>query len=860
VEPIFKPRPPPIDLRADADPRRARRRDAPKPRRRLMAGARAALSGVGGVFAWIFALAIAVGILAAGGGGLFVYQMSRGLPDYAQLASYQPPVMTRLHAADGRVFADYAVERRIFVPLEAVPARLVEAFISAEDKTFWTHPGLSVPDIVRAAVTNAQNWGRKRPVGASTITQQVAKNLLLSNEVSIERKVKEALLALRIEEALPKRRIMELYVNEIYLGFQAYGVAAASLMYFGKPLDELDLHEMAFLAALPKAPNNYNPLRFPERARERRDWVLGRMLEDGKITQAEHAAARAAPIAVRGRGEAADVARADHFAEEVRRELLARFGEEQLYKGGLSVRTSLDPDLQRAAEAALRRGMVEYDRRHGWRGAPAEIELGAGWERRLGRLRFPGTSGWRPAAVLSLHAERAEIGFADGSRGTIPFDEMRWARRTLDDQRVGPLPRGPADIVRPGDVVLVEALPAPAPAGRFALRQVPDVSGAVVALEPATGRVRAMVGGWSFEVSQFNRATQALRQPGSAFKPLIFLAALESGAPPNAIVLDAPLVIDQGPESELWKPGNYSGTFYGPTPLRVGVEQSRNLMTVRLAMDVGLDAVVRKARDFGVNDRMMPVLSAALGSIETTVIRLTSAYAPFVNGGYRVTPTLIDRVQDRNGKTIYRSDGRDCPDCRDAGWEEQTMPRIADPRRRVTDELSAYQMASILEGVVERGTGTRARVPGHLLAGKTGTTNDSVDAWFVGFSADLVVGVWIGFDSPRTLGPRETGGVAAVPIFQEVMAHWLKGRPLLPFRVPDAMQFATVDAETGRPATRGKLVLEAFKPGQEPDAPPPAQAAGGAPGRPAPTTGPAAARPLPAPVPAPAGGASSGIY
>jgi penicillin-binding protein 1A len=848
--PAVASRPPATAPAAGAAPRARARRPAPPPPRRR----NPVLAALGGVFAWLFALLVACGLLGAVGGGAFVYQMSQGLPDYAQLASYRPSAMTRVHAADGRVFAEYATERRIFVPLDAVPPRVVDAFISAEDKTFWTHPGVSVPDIVRAAVTNAQNWGRKRPVGASTITQQVAKNLLLSNEVSIERKVKEALLALRIEETLPKRRILELYLNEIYLGYQAYGVAAAALMYFGKALDELDLRETAFLAALPKAPNNYNPLRFPERARERRDWVLGRMLEDGRITAAEHAEARAMPVTVRARGETADAVRADYFAEEVRRDLLARLGEEQLYRGGLSVRTTLDPELQRAAEAALRRGMVEYDRRHGWRGATAEIELGPGWERRLGRIRFSGAQGWRPAAVLAVAADRAEIGLSDGTRGTIPFDELRWARRTLEEQRLGPPPRNPGDVLRPGDVVLVEALPPPAPAGRFGLRQVPDVGGAVVALDPLSGKVRAMVGGWSFEISQFNRATQAQRQPGSAFKPLIYLAALEAGSPPNAIVLDAPIVIDQGPESELWKPGNYSGNFYGPTPMRVGVEQSRNLMTVRLAMDVGLDTVVRKARDFGINERMPPLLSAALGSIETTVLRLTASYAPFVNGGYRVAPTLIERVQDRDGRTILRGDARACPDCQGGQAGDQLPPALADPRPRVTDELSAYQMASILEGVVDRGTGTRARVPGHLLGGKTGTTNDAVDAWFIGFSADLVVGVWIGFDTPRSLGPRETGGVAAVPIFQEIMAHWLKGRPLLPFRVPDAMVFATVDAATGAPATTGRLVLEAFKPGQEPaDG---AAAGRTAPPRVAPGTGAGGARPLPAP----AAGGASGIY
>ncbi|MFM8990071.1 MAG: penicillin-binding protein 1A, partial [Alphaproteobacteria bacterium] len=724
----------------------------PKPRR---AGARpgvaaAAFAAIGNVVAWIFAFVVAAGILACGGIGVLVYQVSQNLPDHAHLADLQPSVMTRVHAGDGRVFAEYAIERRIFVPLEAMPARLAEAFVSAEDKTFWTHPGISVPDIVRAAATNAQNWGRKRPVGASTITQQVAKNMLLSNEVSFERKIEEALLSIRLEETLPKRRILELYLNQIYLGFQAYGVASAGLMYFGKSLEDLELHEIAFLAALPKAPNNYNPQRFPERARDRRDWVLGRMLEDGKVTQAEHDAARARPLVVRNRAEAVDTARADYFAEEVRRELMARFGEDSLYRGGLSVRTSLDPELQRVVDAALRQGLVEYDRRHGWRGPLAQVELGAGWEGRLAQLRVPGLGNWQVALVLALAADRAEIGCADGTRGIVPLEEMRWAGRTLEEQKVGPRPRTPADVARPGDAIVVEALvpaagAAPAAPGaprRFALRQVPDVGGAVVALDPHTGRVLAMAGGWSFEASQFNRATQAQRQPGSAFKPFIYLSALEAGVQPNSIILDAPVVVDQGPDQGAWKPGNYggAGVFNGPTTLRSGLERSLNLMTVRLAMYTGVNRMSEIARDFGIADRMPPVPSAALGSVETTVLRLTAAYASFANGGMRVTPTLVDRVQDRTGRTIYRSDPRECAQCRDEAWRGQAMPALPDPRRRITDELSAYQMVSILEGVIERGTGARARVPGRPLAGKTGTTNDSVDAWVVGVSPELVVG------------------------------------------------------------------------------------------------------------------------
>ena len=811
-----------------------------------------AFAAIGNVVAWMFAFVVAAGILACGGMGVLVYQVSQNLPDHAHLADLQPAVMTR--------------ERHEDAPLEAMPSRLAEAFVSAEDKTFWTHPGISVPDIVRAAATNAQNWGKKRPVGASTITQQVAKNLLLSNEVSFERKIKEALLSIRLEETLPKRRILELYLNQIYLGFQAYGVASAGLMYFGKSLEDLELHEIAFLAALPKAPNNYNPQRFPERARERRDWVIGRMLEDGKVTQAEHDAARARPLVVRNRAEAVDTARADYFAEEVRRELLARFGEESLYRGGLSVRTSLDPELQRVVDAALRQGLVEYDRRHGWRGPVAQVELGTGWEGRLAQLRVPGMGSWQMALVHAVAADRAEIGFADGSRGIVPLEEMRWAGRTLEEQKVGPRPRTPADVVRPGDAILVEALvPAagatPAPPGaprRFGLRQVPDVGGAVVALDPHTGRVLAMAGGWSFEASQFNRATQAQRQPGSAFKSFIYLSALEAGVQPNSIILDAPVVVDQGPDQDAWKPGNYGGggVFYGPTTLRAGLEQSRNLMTVRLAMYTGVERMSEIARDFGIAERMPPVPSAALGSVETTVLRLTAAYASFANGGMRVMPTLVDRVQDRTGRTIYRSDGRECGTCREEAWRGQSMPALPDPRRRITDEFSAYQMVSILEGVIERGTGARARVPGRALAGKTGTTNDSVDAWFVGFSPELVVGVWIGFDNPRTLGARETGGAAAVPIFHQVMANAPRGPMASSFRIPREITFATIDPKTGLPAENGKGISEAFKPDQDPDAPPVPGALGGAAG--------AGQRAMPAPVPVSPGGSSSssggGIY
>jgi penicillin-binding protein 1A len=755
-----------------------------------------------------------------------LWHFGRGLPDYEQLADYQPPVLTRVHAGDGRVLAEFASERRLFVPVEAMPRLVVRAFLAAEDKSFYTHPGVSLPDIARAAVQNLMQratGAARRPVGASTITQQVAKNFLLTNEVTLERKAKEAILALRIERALPKDRILELYLNEIYLGVGAYGVAAAALNYFNKSLDELTLADAAFLAALPKAPNNYHPQRYPEAARDRRNWVLGRMLEDGAIGEAQYQQARAEPLATRLRGET-DAVRADYFAEEVRRELLARYGETGLYRGGLSVRTTLDPSLQAIADKALARGLLAYDRRHGWRGAISKVETNASdWPVRLSLVpKPPGMSpGWYGAVVLQLSPAGAEIGFADASRGTIPFSEIQWARQRRDDQKLGPPLKSAADALAVGDVIAVEPLEN-SPEGRrfFALRQIPNIGGGLVALDPHTGRVLAMSGGWSFELSQFNRVTQALRQPGSSFKPFVYLAALENGFTPASLVLDAPIVIDQGPGQGKWKPANYSRNFFGPSPLRVGVEQSRNLMTVRLAQHIGVDKVVDVAHRFDISDNLPSLLSTALGASETTLLRLTTAYAELVNGGNRITPTLIDRVQDRTGKTIYRHDPRLCESCRVEHWPAEPAvlpPALPETRERVVDAATAYQMVSILQGVVDRGTGRRIKDLNRPLAGKTGTTNSSFDTWFVGFSPDLAVGVYVGFDTPRTLGQNETGASVAVPVFREFMADALRSKPAIPFRQPPGVRLVRVNAQTGLPALAGERdsIWEAFKPGTE---------------------------------------------
>ncbi len=756
---------------------------------------------------------------------LALSRFSAELPDYQQLADYDPPIVTRVLAADGRLLAEYAIEKRVFVPIRAIPEPVIDAFLSAEDKTFYTHPGIDLPGIAGAFVTNIRNFGSgRRPVGASTITQQVAKNFLLSGEVSYERKLKEAILAFRIEQTYSKDRILELYLNQIYLGQGSYGVVAAALTYFNKRLDELTIGEAAYLAGLPKAPSDYHLIQRPDKARERRAWVIGRMLEDGVIAKAQADAALAEPLEARRRGTTETVT-ADYFAEEVRREILATFGEHDLYKGGLYVRSTVDPKLQAIADRVLRAGLVRYDRRYGWRGPVAEIDPGPDWQNRLALLPIPeGLYDWRLALVLEAGADAARIGFADGSEGAIPLAELRWARLAKDGKVVGPAIGKASAAVQPGQVIIVEKVEQNEegeeyPADTYALRQMPEVSGALVALDPHTGRVFAMTGGWSFAQSEFDRATQAMRQPGSAFKPIVYLAALDSGYTPSTVVLDAPVAIDQGPGLPLWTPENYGGDYLGPTTMRVGIEKSRNLMTVRVAQAVGMEKVVEYARKLGVVDNMMPTLAMSLGAGETTPLRMTAAYAMIVNGGKKITPTFIDRIQDRRGSTVYRHDDRPCGGCRVAAWSGQPVPRIADVRDQILDPRTAYQMVSILEGVVQRGTGTAVKAVGKPLAGKTGTTNDSKDAWFVGFSPDLAVGVYVGFDQPRSLGGKETGGAIAAPIFRDFMIEALADKPATPFRVPPDLRLVRVDLTTGqRPAGEGgRVIFESFKPGTEPN-------------------------------------------
>jgi penicillin-binding protein 1A len=790
------------------------------------------MSRIAKALVFVFSFGFFLSLAGAGAVLYLLWHYSRGLPDYKQLAKYDPPTVTRVHAGDGRLIAEYAVERRVFVPVRAMPRHLISAFIAAEDKNFFHHPGVDLVALGRAVATNVVNIvtrRSRRPVGASTITQQVAKNFLLTNEVSFERKIKEAILAFRIERAFEKSRILELYLNEIYLGYGSYGVAAASLNYFNKSLDELTIAEAAYLAALPKAPNNYHPIRRYDAAVARRNWAVGRMMDEGYIDRSTAEQAIEERLVVVPRS-ATQVVQADYYLEEVRRELVERFGERGLYEGGLSVRTTLDPKMQSIADQALRNGLVDYDRRHGWRGPLAKIPANGNWVGYLREVSVPSGAGdWKVAVVLKVTDAVAEIGFDSDIQGKIPLAELTWARAALKDQKRGPAVRRATDVLAPGDVVLVEAVsrkpkvkdkgPTEYPPNTYALRQVPEINGAILALNPHTGRILAMSGGYDYETSEFNRAVQAKRQPGSAFKPFVYLAALDRGYTPSTIILDAPFVIDQGPGLGKWKPANYTKRFYGPSPMRIGIERSRNLMTVRLAQTIGMKPIVETAQQFGMFDVMTEQLAMALGAGETTLLRLTAAYGMLVNGGKAIKPTLIDRVQDRNGQTVFRHDTRACQDCTVAAWEGQEPPAIPDTRDQIADPASAYQIVSMLEGVVKRGTGRRISSIGKPLAGKTGTTNDSRDTWFIGFSPDLAVGVFVGFDAPRTLGRKESGSTVAAPIFKDFMASALADRPAVPFRIPPGIRHVRVNAASGLPARGGdrNVITEAYKTGTEPD-------------------------------------------
>ena len=780
----------------------------------------------------LFLLMLGAGIVVAL--ALFNHY-SKDLPDYSYLKDYQPPTLSRIYADDGRMMATIAAEQRIFVPIKAIPKRVIDAFLSAEDQDFYQHNGVDYSGIARAIFVNIENLGRDRhPMGASTITQQVAKNMLLTNEVSMARKIKEAILATRLEKALSKDRILEIYLNEIFLGNRSYGVGAAALNYFNHSLGELTIAEAAYLAALPKAPNSYNPVRDHEAALARRNWVIERMFINGYITRDEMTEAQKEPLEIRPR-DAAESVTADYFSEEVRRQAVEKFGEDEVLDGGLAIKTSLEPRLQEIATKALRDGLINFDRRErGWRGEIARLPTMNDWLKQLKEIITPppgkksivppGGEEWQLAVVLSLTATEAQVGFADDKRGVIPWNELKWARRQLGDSQFGPAIHKPSDVLNVGDVIFVESVKAgddgkPYPANTYTLRQVPVVQGAIVALDPNTGRVFAMNGGFSAHISQFDRATQAYRQPGSGFKPFVYMAALDKGFTPSSLIMDGPISYPQGPGLPMWEPENYEHDYLGAQPLRVGIEKSRNLMTVRLANAIGMPTVVEYAKKFGIVDDMPEFLSFCLGAKETTPLRMAAAYGMIVNGGKKISPTFIDRVEDREGKTIWRADQRDCKDCQSAGWSPQMLPPdIPDTREQIEDPRTAYQMVSIMQGVVQRGTAARLRDVGFPLAGKTGTTNEAKDAWFTGVTPNLVATVYVGFDDPEPLGSHETGASVAVPIFKEFITEAMKGQPALPFRQPPGLRMVRINPETGDLASMGdkEAIWEAYIPGTEP--------------------------------------------
>ena len=779
---------------------------------------------------FLFAAGTIVFLVGVGATAGLLWHFSKDLPDYSQLQDYEPPVMTRVHASDGSLVAEYATQRRLYIPIQAVPKMVINAFLAAEDKHFYEHNGLDFGGIIRAGVLYVQNYGSsRRPQGASTITQQVTKNFLLTNEVSFARKIKEALLALKIERTYSKEKILELYLNEIYLGFGAYGVAAASLLYFDKSVHELNPAEAAYLAALPKAPSLLHPFRARDRALERRNYVLDQMVLTGVLKPADSEKWKKDSLNVTSRPTGAHIFAAEYFAEEVRRWVYEKYGEKTLYEGGLSVRTTLDPKLQVAARKTLTDGMVKFDETQGWRGPVAKLALAGDWGPKLAEVKqLADILPWRLAVVLETSDQAARIGLYPGRDpggalvkdrqvGIVNLDGVRWAK-AIEGPNRGRVPAKVNQVLDVGDVVYVEPLNKDAHTWR--VRQVPEISGAIVVMDPQTGRVLAMVGGFSYDQSQFNRATQAMRQPGSSFKPFVYAAALDNGYTPSTVIVDGPIEIDQGPGQQPWRPENYTtGKYYGPSTLRTGIELSRNTMTVRLAQDVGMPLIAEYARRFGIYDTLPPYLSFALGAGETTVLRMVAAYSMFDNGGKRIIPTFIDRIQDRYGRTVYRHDQRECRRCVADRWRNQPEPSLVDRREQVIDPMTAYQITSMMEGVVQRGTATVVRSVGKPIAGKTGTTNDEKDVWFIGFSPDIAVGVYLGYDKPKHIGRGATGGQLAAPIVADFLKVALADKPAAPFRVPAGIKLIRVDAKSGMrvaPGAGGNAILEAFKPGTSP--------------------------------------------
>ncbi len=756
--------------------------------------------------------------------GFFLFKKySENLPDYEQLKNYNPMITTRLYAADGSLISEFSKEKRIFVPIDTIPKDLINAFLAAEDANFYKHSGIDPLAIFRTSVQNffSAMKGDSSMGGASTITQQVVKNFLLTRERTFERKIKEAILAFRMSQTFSKDRILELYLNQIYLGSGAYGVAAAAQVYFNKSIDDLTIEEAALLATLPKAPSKLDPRKNIEKAKVRRNWVIERMVENGFIDEKTGIEASEKPISLKVK-DSDEITKANFFSDSVKKELTQLYGSDSVFENGIVVRTTLDPRLQKIASKAFDAGIEEYDQKHGYRGALTKIDANGNWQEELQKFdpKKLYKESWNKAVILSLSKDIAAIGVENGALGSIEFSSLKWARKYRNVNSVGPAPKKITDVLAVGDVVLVEK----AEKGEnYFLRQVPEVNGALLAMDPHTGRVLAIMGGYVDTPNQFNRATQAMRQPGSTMKTFGYIAALENGMTPASVIMDEEISLNQGFALPPYRPSNYSGQYYGPTTLRIGLEQSRNVTTVRMADQVGLDKVVDVVKKFGVSDSPQKIYSLVLGSTETTMVRLVTAYSMMVNGGKKISPLMIEKIQDRDGKTIYRRDKRECKSCSIANLNdyvskdvsELPVPFLDETKEQVTDSATAYQITSMLQGVVERGTAARAKSVGKIIGGKTGTTNNSYDSWFVGFSPDLVTAVYIGFDTPKTLGSEETGASVALPVFINFMKEALKNTPSTPFRVPNSVKFVKIDRTSGKYPTpltpKERVFFEAFK-------------------------------------------------
>ena len=729
---------------------------------------------------------------------IVLWTFSNSIPDYRFLKNFKPPVSSKMYSGEGDLVADFSKEKRIFVPYDAIPKNVINSFLSAEDKNFFSHPGVDAKGLMRAIINNIENIiNSKRLEGASTITQQVAKNFLLTNEVSINRKIKEAILAFRIERALTKERILELYLNQIYLGSGAYGVAAASLEYFDKSIKELNYNEAALLAALPKAPSKYNPYRNKELAKFRRDLVLNNLNENNFISQKEYAQFKNSPIELK-KTKKVFFEDSQYYIEDVRKKIIDQLTYEKVYKQGYNINTPINLELQKIVTQSLRNGLLAYDKRKGWRGPLKNIEYTDNWLEKIEKkFRLEKSIGWQLAIVKQVNQFNTIIETEKNISGTIEYKDISWTKKDFKD------------LLKIGDIIYVKKIDK----NYFSLEQLPKINGGAVVMDPFTGRVLALSGGFSFKNSEFNRATQALRQPGSAFKPFVYALALENKYTPSSLVLDAPLVLDQGVDLKKWKPENYGKKFYGPSTLRVGLEKSRNLMTVRIAQNLGMDKITQFSKDIGIYEKPEELLSISLGSAETTLINLTSAYSSFVNGGKLVSPILIDRIQDGEGITIINNENRKCKDCESVSFTSKNFPKIEDNYKQILSPQTAYQVTSLLQGVVERGTGKKLKKLGLNLAGKTGTTNDNTDAWFIGFTSNLVIGVYVGMDNPEPLGKFETGSKAALPIFEEFVKKAVKKVDARPFKVPENITLMVVDPNTGNKAkfNSKNTIIESYK-------------------------------------------------